>query len=145
MKTIFVTVSIALGIALVGCSGNGGSDSFGTSPTPPASIAVPSSVVGTQGSNYGISVFAKAPGTLQPDDIVQMGSSVFVICQDTNVNPDGTLDISKWPRPQYDGPALRALAVVLAVAVWLVKRCSSALTGVGTPWRRPSRTISPFR
>jgi hypothetical protein len=91
MKTIFVTVSIAFGISLVGCSGNGGSDSFGIPPTPPASIAVPSSVVGTQGSNYGISVFAKAPGTLQPDDIVQLGSSVFVICQDANVNPDGTL------------------------------------------------------
>lgn len=91
MKTVFVTVSIALGISLVGCSGNGGSDSFGIPPTPPASIAVPSSVVGTQGNSYGISVFAKAPGTLQPDDIVQMGSSVFVICQDPNVNPDGTL------------------------------------------------------
>jgi hypothetical protein len=48
-------------------------------------------VEGTQGSSYIISVFAKAPGSLQPDDMVQMGSSVFVICQDTNVNPDGTL------------------------------------------------------
>lgn len=28
---------------------------------------------------------------------------------DTRVNPDGTLDISDWPRPQHDGPALRAL------------------------------------
>jgi glucoamylase len=27
-------------------------------------------------------------------------------------NPDGTLDISKWSRPQHDGPALRALAVM---------------------------------
>jgi glucoamylase len=27
-------------------------------------------------------------------------------------NPDGTLDILKWPRPQNDGPALRALAVL---------------------------------
>jgi hypothetical protein len=48
-------------------------------------------VEATAGSNYSISVFAKAPGKLQPDDMVQMGSSVFVICQDTNVNPDGTL------------------------------------------------------
>jgi len=31
---------------------------------------------------------------------------------ETRVNPDGTLDISDWPRPQYDGPALRALALV---------------------------------
>ena len=27
-------------------------------------------------------------------------------------NPDGTPDISKWSRPQHDGPALRALAVM---------------------------------
>jgi glucoamylase len=31
---------------------------------------------------------------------------------DTRVNPDGTLDISKWPRPQNDGPPLRALSLV---------------------------------
>ncbi len=34
------------------------------------------------------------------------------ISADTRVNPDGTLDISDWPRPQYDGPALRALALL---------------------------------
>lgn len=27
-------------------------------------------------------------------------------------NPDGTLDIAKWSRPQHDGPALRALALM---------------------------------
>ena len=31
---------------------------------------------------------------------------------ETRVNPDGTLDISSWPRPQNDGPALRALSVL---------------------------------
>ena len=31
---------------------------------------------------------------------------------ETRVNPDGTLDISKWPRPQHDGPPLRALALL---------------------------------
>ena len=31
---------------------------------------------------------------------------------ETRVNPDGTLDITDWPRPQYDGPALRALALL---------------------------------
>src|SRR5262249_18863225 len=31
---------------------------------------------------------------------------------DTRVNPDGTLDITDWPRPQHDGPALRALALL---------------------------------
>src|ERR1700728_2259293 len=92
MKTSFVTVSIALGISLVGCPGNGGSDSYGVLPTPPSpGIAVPGAVGATARSHYSISVFAKAPGKLQPDDMVQMGSSVFVICQDTNVNPDGTL------------------------------------------------------
>jgi glucoamylase len=27
-------------------------------------------------------------------------------------NPDGSLDESNWPRPQFDGPALRALAIL---------------------------------
>jgi glucoamylase len=31
---------------------------------------------------------------------------------ETRVNPDGTLDISDWPRPQHDGPALRALTLM---------------------------------
>lgn len=31
---------------------------------------------------------------------------------ETRVNPDGTLDISKWPRPQNDGPAMRALTLL---------------------------------
>ena len=34
------------------------------------------------------------------------------ILGETRVNPDGTLDISKWPRPQYDGPAMRAIALL---------------------------------
>jgi glucoamylase len=31
---------------------------------------------------------------------------------ETRVNPDGTLDITDWPRPQHDGPALRALTIM---------------------------------
>ena len=31
---------------------------------------------------------------------------------ETRVNPDGTLDISKWPRPQSDGPAMRAITLL---------------------------------
>ena len=31
---------------------------------------------------------------------------------ETRVNADGTLDISTWPRPQYDGPAMRAIALL---------------------------------
>jgi glucoamylase len=34
------------------------------------------------------------------------------ILGETRVNPDGTLDISKWPRPQNDGPAMRAIALL---------------------------------
>jgi hypothetical protein len=88
MKLRFVTVSIALGILLVGCSGSSSNSSSGT---PASVVPVPTSVQGTQGSSYTISVFAKAPSALQPDDMVQLGSSVFVIVQDANVNPDGTL------------------------------------------------------
>lgn len=34
------------------------------------------------------------------------------VAADTRVNPDGTLDITGWARPQHDGPALRALALM---------------------------------
>jgi glucoamylase len=34
------------------------------------------------------------------------------VAAETRVNADGTLDISNWGRPQNDGPALRALAVL---------------------------------
>jgi glucoamylase len=34
------------------------------------------------------------------------------IAGETRVNPDGTLDVSKWARPQHDGPPLRALALL---------------------------------
>jgi glucoamylase len=37
------------------------------------------------------------------------GEAIFA---ETRVNPDGTLDITDWPRPQHDGPALRALTVL---------------------------------
>jgi glucoamylase len=35
-----------------------------------------------------------------------------LVVADTRVNPDGTLDISRWARPQHDGPPLRALALL---------------------------------
>jgi glucoamylase len=37
------------------------------------------------------------------------GEAVF---GETRVNPDGTLDLSKWPRPQNDGPSMRALTLL---------------------------------
>lgn len=87
MRLCAVAVSIVLTGVLTGCSNNLPSGITVTpSPTP-----VPTSVTGTQGSAYTISVFTKAPGALAPDDLLQMGTSVFVIYQDKNVNPDGTL------------------------------------------------------
>lgn len=46
------------------------------------------------------------------------------VAADTRVNPDATLDISKWARPQNDGPPLRALTLLR----WLetLKRGSQA-------------------
>jgi glucoamylase len=38
--------------------------------------------------------------------------SASTVPADTRVNPDGTLDISRWNRPQHDGPPLRALALL---------------------------------
>ena len=34
------------------------------------------------------------------------------VAAETRVNPDGTLDILRWARPQHDGPPLRALALL---------------------------------
>jgi len=47
---------------------------------------------------------------LRGDDLSSVsGDAVYA---DTRVNPDGTLDISRWARPQHDGPPLRALVVM---------------------------------
>jgi glucoamylase len=47
---------------------------------------------------------------LRGDDLLMVsGDAVYA---DTRVNPDGTLDISRWTRPQHDGPPLRALTVL---------------------------------
>jgi glucoamylase len=47
---------------------------------------------------------------LRGDDLLAVsGDAVYA---DTRVNPDGTLDISRWTRPQHDGPPLRAVAVL---------------------------------
>ena len=34
------------------------------------------------------------------------------VAAETRVNADGTLDVSRWARPQHDGPPLRALALL---------------------------------
>jgi glucoamylase len=68
------------------------------------------------------------------------------IAAETRVNPDGTLDISSWPRPQHDGPALRALTLMrwqrsarlapdLTAAVSALLSADLAYTQ--THWREP--------
>lgn len=42
---------------------------------------------------------------------------------DTRVNPDGTLDISRWSRPQHDGPALRILVLLRWLQIPLDDEC----------------------
>ena len=75
---------------------------------------------------------------LRPDDELAAVHGEAVGAE-TRVNPDGTLDISKWARPQHDGPALRALAVLrwarsrrldpgLATAVATLLRADLAFT-----------------
>jgi hypothetical protein len=82
MKRISPVALAVSALFTVSCGGNSSGSGGG---------AVPSSVEGTQGNAYRISVFATAPGELQPDDMLQMGNSLYIIYQDPNVNPDGTL------------------------------------------------------
>lgn len=58
---------------------------------------------------------ARAPATFQQylrsdEELAAVTPGMAVA--DTRVNPDGTLDISRWSRPQHDGPALRILVLV---------------------------------
>ena len=47
---------------------------------------------------------------LRGDDLLLVsGDAVYA---DARVNPDGTLDITRWTRPQHDGAPLRALSVL---------------------------------
>ncbi|MEJ2379460.1 MAG: glycoside hydrolase family 15 protein [Pseudolabrys sp.] len=40
-----------------------------------------------------------------------------ILLGEPRFNPDGTIDVFRWSRPQYDGPALRALACLRYLAV----------------------------
>ena len=55
-----------------------------------------------------------APDFLQylRDEADLAGAHGDAVVAETRVNPDGTLDVSRWARPQYDGPPLRALALL---------------------------------
>jgi hypothetical protein len=85
VKKISALVVAASACFVTSCDDSNSSGGFSGNGT------VPSSVEGTQGNAYRISVFAANTDGLRPDDMVQLGSSVYVIYQDPNVNPDGTL------------------------------------------------------
>jgi hypothetical protein len=84
MKTIYLVISATVLSILYGCGGSSGA--IGGTTT-----VIPSSVQPTQGGAYVLSVFAEAPGTLRPDDLLQLGNTLFVVYQDNNDNPDGTI------------------------------------------------------
>ena len=69
---------------------------------------------------------------------------------DTRVNPDGTLDISTWARPQHDGPAMRAVALLrwlrsasldTALRDEVARLVRSDLAFAFSRWREPSFDI----
>jgi glucoamylase len=69
---------------------------------------------------------------------------------ETRVNPDATLDISSWPRPQHDGPALRALTLLrwsrnaafdAGLSAELSALLRSDLSFMARHWREPSFDI----
>jgi glucoamylase len=72
------------------------------------------------------------------------------VAADTRVNPNGTLDISRWTRPQFDGPPLRALALLrwasaasfgTDVRAQMADLIRSDLSFALTHWREPSYDI----
>ncbi len=48
---------------------------------------------------------------VRPDAEIEAVSGEAALAE-ARVNPDGALDFIRWPRPQLDGPALRALALL---------------------------------
>jgi hypothetical protein len=85
MKNTLAVMVAAISSALCACGGSG------NEVTPSGAVTnIPSSVQLTNGS-YSLSVFAQAQGALRPDDIVQLGSTIFIVYQDNNYLPDGTL------------------------------------------------------
>ena len=72
------------------------------------------------------------------------------VAGETRVNPDGSLDISSWARPQYDGPALRALTLLRWLRLDAVARAPQSrlplllgadLEFIARRWREPSYDI----
>lgn len=83
------------------------------------------------------------------DDADLAGAHGKAVAAETRVNADATLDISRWPRPQHDGPALRALSLlrwsILPGAVLepdaLADLLRSDLQFIAQRWHEPSYDI----
>lgn len=60
---------------------------------------------------WGESVAADFIKFLRKEDELESVHGEAIVAE-TRVNPDGTLDITSWTRPQHDGAPLRALAVL---------------------------------
>jgi len=86
VNRIYLLAAATTASILCACGGSSSStDIAGGSVTN-----IPSSVQLTAGT-YSLSVFAQPQGVLRPDDILQLGSTVFIVYQDNNNLPDGTL------------------------------------------------------
>jgi glucoamylase len=84
------------------------------------------------------------------DDAELVSVHGTAVAGETRVNPDATLDISRWSRPQHDGPPLRALALLrwmrsAALDMALVERISrlvhADLAFTLGQWHEPSFDI----
>jgi glucoamylase len=68
---------------------------------------------------------------LRGNDLLAVaGDAVYA---DVRVNPDGTLDISRWTRPQHDGAPLRALAVLRWLRTLLRQATKTNAQGARSP------------
>jgi len=68
------------------------------------------------------------------------------VSADTRVNPNGSIDISRWARPHHDGPPLRALSVLKwmrhrKVTADATKLLQHDLDFTAQHWREPSFDI----
>jgi len=86
---------------------------------------------------------------LRPDEELQAAYAEAILGE-SRVNPDGTLDISRWSRPQHDGPPLRALAVLRWVRAHscdsqlhelVLRLMQTDLAFTFSHWREPSIDI----
>lgn len=66
-------------------------------------------------NQYRQATLPKYRGLLRPEVEIRalVGDQLF---GEPRFNPDGTIDVLRWARPQYDGPALRALACLRFLA-----------------------------